>query len=83
MTNHEIVVQGLKIHFFPLKARQLYKRYLLQGFFNPEGLKILNFVCQVNNIVEYLNHFPTFPTSQEFPRDKIIELFEFALTRKW
>ena len=41
-------------HFFPPKSLQRQNRYLHRGLYKPCDNKIRNFICGINNIVEYL-----------------------------
>ena len=83
MTNYELIMQVLTTHFFPLNAMQLQKRYLLWVLFNSRNSKIGKFDWRVDNIVQYIEYFPTFRTAQELPDDKIIYPIEFSLPRKY
>ena len=75
--------QGLVEHFFPPKALQREKRYLCRGLYKPKDCPVRDFVCRVNEILEYLSKFPPFANNQGLPEDEVIELIEFALPREW
>ena len=69
--------------FFPTKATQNQKRYLYGAMSNPWGINIQEFICRIKEILDYLEDFPLFGSNQVLPEDNLIELVEFALTRKW
>ena len=72
MTNYELIMQGLMTHLFPQNALQLLKRYLLWVLFKPRYSNIIKFIWRINEIVEYIENFPTFRTYQELSDNKII-----------
>ena len=69
-------------HFFPPKALQLQKSYLLRGLFKPRYSKIFNLIYHTNNIVYYLYHFLSFRISQGFHDNKLINIIKFTLPYK-
>ena len=46
-------------YFFPTKALQHQKRYLQRALFNFQDYKVCEFICRVNDMVEYLKQYPT------------------------
>ena len=72
MINYKLFIEGVVNIFFPPKELQLQKRYILQGIFKPQDVKIQEFICWVNYIVEYLYDFLLFGHNQGFPEDEIL-----------
>ena len=52
--DYELVIKYFIARFSPPKALQLQKRYLQRGLYKPCDTKIREFVCHIDNTVEYL-----------------------------
>ena len=81
--NHELVIKDMISHLFPPKALQCKKRYLIRGLYKPRDTKIWNLICQIDNVVEYLEKFPLFGEGQCLPEDEILEIVDFLLPKEW
>ena len=58
--NYKLFIEDMVTHFFLTKAWQWQKRYIRWGMFQPWDSKILELICRVNEMVEYLEHFSPF-----------------------
>ena len=76
-------MKDLISHFFPPKSLQRQKRYLRRGLYKPSGTKIRDFICRINEIVEYLDNFPPFRAGQRLPGDEILNLVKFSIPKEW
>ena len=69
--------------FFPLKALQRQKIYLQRGLYNPCNTKIRNFICRIDEMVEYLGKFSPYGVGQRLHDDEILNLVEISLPMEW
>ena len=67
MKKYKLVIQGMMPHFLPPNPLHHQKSYLLWELFKPYEYKVHDFICQLNNIIEYLNHFPLLGMDQGLP----------------
>ena len=72
-SNYELVVKYLITHYFPLEDIQHQKRYLHGGIYKTRDTRIREFICRIDNIVDYLNNTPQFGFNQGLPEDKILD----------
>ena len=61
-------------HFFPSKVLKSQKRYLRRGLYKPCDRNIREFICRIDEMVEYLEKFLPFGTGQHLPDDEILML---------
>ena len=80
--NYGLAIQDLIYNLLPPKVPQQQKRYLLHGLYNYQKTKTCDFICRVNEIVKYIDHFPPFGDYQGLPEDEILNLMEFALPQE-
>ena len=80
--NYDLVMKDLISHFYPHKARQSQKRYLRRGVLKTRDTKIRDFICHIDEMVEYLEKFPLFGAGQHLPEYDILELSEFSLPKE-
>ena len=59
-SNYELVTKDLITNLFPLKVLQFQKRYLRRVLYNPRETNIRDLIFWINEMVEYLEKFPTF-----------------------
>ena len=52
--NYELAMKDLISHFFPPKALQRQERYLRRGMYKISDTNIRDFICRIDNMVEYL-----------------------------
>ena len=65
--NYELVMKDLISHFFPPKSLQHQKRYLRRGMYKPCNTKILDFICSIDKMVDYLENLSHFGAEQRLP----------------
>ena len=70
--NHELRMKDPLSHFLPTKALRGQKRYLRRELYKLRGTKISNFVCRIDEMVAYLENFPTFGMGQRLPEEEIL-----------
>ena len=75
-------MKDLISHFFFPKALQRQKRYLRRGLYKPRDTKIQDFICRIDNIVEYLKKLPPLGAGQRLPNDDILNMVELSLRKE-
>ena len=81
--NYELVMKDMISNFFPSKALQHQKRYLQRGLYKPCDTNIRDFICRIEEMVEYFNNLSPFGAGQRLPEDDILELVKFSLPKEW
>ena len=55
--NYKLVMKYLIPNLFPPKDLWRQNRYLRRGLYKPRDTKIWDFICQIDNMIEYLEKF--------------------------
>ena len=50
--NYKVVIKGLTDHSLPPKALLIQKRYLHQGMYKPQGIKMREFIYHIKEMVD-------------------------------
>ena len=80
--NYGLAIQDLISNLLPPKGPKNQKRYLCHGLYKKSKTKTCDFICRVNEIVKYIDHFPPFGDYQGLPEDEILNIMEFALPQE-
>ena len=86
VNNFNRAMEAVGKHVFPAQAAKLQKRYLRRFVRKPMGMTSRMFVARVQELNNYLPHFPSQVPGepiQKLDDDEIIDLMEFGVPRSW
>ena len=69
-------------HLFPSKALKPQNMYIIWGLFNTHDSKIWKLIFRLNDITEYLKHFPLFGTDQVLYEENILRSSSFPYCKR-